>query len=105
MGKSAQEGMEGLMEKRKETHEELSKQLVFCESRLKELKAKPAAGELGKDVGELESELKTCRIELNEMEGKSGDEWEDAKNSITRRLRDMQTNLGLSARGSRGFIR
>jgi hypothetical protein len=94
----ASEREERGMNEKKETHSELGKQLKFCETRLKELKAKPIPDDVGKGLEQLEGELKSCQVELNQMEGKSGDEWVDAKNSVTRRLRDMQSNLNLSAR-------
>jgi hypothetical protein len=93
------------MNKQLETKEELTKELSFCESRLKELKGKSVSPDFERELNELDGELKTCKLELNELEGKSGDEWEDTKNSVTRRLRDMKNNLQLSQRHVTGFLR
>lgn len=93
------------MKKQLETREELTNELSFCESRLKELKGKNVSTEFEKELVQLEGELTTCRLELSELEGKSGDEWEDTKNSVTRHLRDMRNNLQLSQRRMRGFVR
>jgi len=85
--------------------EKLSKDLAFCESRLKEIKGKKPAGTLDKEVAEIEGELMSCKVELDELEGRSGDDWLDAKANITRRLEESQRNLQLTQRRMLNLIR
>jgi len=92
-------------DERAKEKDKLSKDLAFCESRLKEIKGKKPTGKLDKEVAEIESELMSCKVELDELEGRSGDDWLDAKANITRRLKDSQRNLQLTQRRMLDIIR
>ena len=78
--------------------DEVKKDLSSCESRLNELVAAGKNSDMDADLNALGDELKSCKLELNELEGKSGDEWEDAKHSVVRRLGEVKRSLGISAR-------
>jgi hypothetical protein len=77
---------------------EVRKDLSSCESRLNELVAAGKDSDMDADLDALGSELKSCKLELNELEGKSGDDWEDAKHSVVRRLGEVKRSLGISSR-------
>jgi hypothetical protein len=57
------------------------------------------------ELGGIETQLKACRIEVNELEGKIGDEWLDAEQSVTRGLDGLQRSLQLSEDRLEDFIR
>ena len=76
-----------------------------CEARLKKLTGQSHGDKVAEEFGALEQELKACRLEIDELEGKSGDEWLDAKYAVTRRLDDFVRNLQLSQDRLEDFIR
>jgi hypothetical protein len=78
--------------------EQVQKDLVKCESRLNELVAAGKSSDMDADLDALGDELKSCKLELNEIENKSGDDWEDAKHGVVRRLGEVKRSLGLSSR-------
>ena len=78
--------------------EEVQKDLSQCESRLNELVASGKGSDMDADLDELGAELKSCRLELNQIENNSGDKWEEAKHGVVRRLGEVKRSLGLSAR-------
>lgn len=78
--------------------EKVQEDLSMCESRMNELVAAGKGSDLNADLDSLSNELKSCKLELNELENKSGDEWEDAKHSVVRRLGEVKRSLGLSSR-------
>jgi hypothetical protein len=84
------------MEERSEALEKIEKDLASCESRLKKLTGSAKSDEMAGELAGIEKQLKACRLEVNELEGKSGDEWLDAKHSIVRTLDDLERNLQLS---------
>jgi predicted nucleic acid-binding Zn-ribbon protein len=79
---------------RKKIEDELDQ----CSSRLKELKGKAKSEELLSDIEDLETEVRTCKLELAKIENRSDDEWVDMKHSLTRRLDSVRRGLHLSAR-------
>ena len=82
-----------------ETRDGVKGELVKCESRLKELKGK-ATSERAGDLEQIEDDLKVCRLELNEAEHRTDDEWEEAKHGIVRRLSEARRSLESSGRRS-----
>lgn len=84
------------MEERSEALRDLKKHVSECEARLKKLTGQTKGDEVAEELGALKQELKACRLEVDELEGKSGDEWLDAKYAVTRRLDDFVRNLQLS---------
>jgi hypothetical protein len=78
--------------------EKVQKDLSKCESRLNELVAAGKDSEMDADLDALGAELNSCKLELNKIENKSGDDWEDAKHGVVRRLGELKRSLGLSAR-------
>ena len=82
------------------TRDEVQGALVECESRLKVLKGKAASEQSG-ELEEIEGELKTCRLELNETEHRTDDEWEEAKHGIVRRLSQARRALDSTGRSFR----
>lgn len=78
--------------------EKVQRDLSQCESRMNELVAAGKGSDMGADLDALGDELKSCKLELNQLENKSGDEWEEAKHGVVRRLSEVQKSLGLSAR-------
>jgi len=72
--------------------------LSICESRMNELVAAGKDSDLDADIDSLSGELNSCKLELNEIENKSGDDWEDAKHSVVKRLGEVKRSLGLSSR-------
>jgi hypothetical protein len=93
------------MVERKDAHEELKKTLVACETRLRKLTGEAKSDERARELGEMEAELKSCRLEVDQLEGKSGDEWLDATEGVTRRLEDLQRNLQLTQDRMEDFMR
>jgi hypothetical protein len=79
------------------TRDEVKDALVQCESRLKVLKGKATSEQSG-DLDEIEDDLKTCRLELNEAEHRTDDEWEEAKHGIVRRLSQARRALDSTGR-------
>ena len=77
---------------------EVQRDLSNCESRLNELVAAGKGSDLEASLDALGDELKSCRLELNKVENKSGDGWEDAKHGVVRRLSEVKRSLGLSVR-------
>jgi hypothetical protein len=77
---------------------EIEKELGRCESRLKELSGKAETPDLQAELGRLQNEMKACRLKLDEIEHKSGDEWLDAKHEITTSLENIKKNLNLTGR-------
>ncbi len=86
------------MEERKAHREKLESELDQCSGRLRELKGKARSGELLSEIEELEGEVKSCKLELAEIEHRSNDEWLDAKHAITTRLDSLRRNLNLASR-------
>ena len=78
--------------------EEVQRDLSNCESRLNELVAAGKGSDLEANLDELGDELKSCKLELNKVENKSGDDWQDAKHGVVRRLSEVKRSLGLSVR-------
>ena len=78
--------------------EKVQKDLSKCESRLNELVAAGKDSDMGADLDSLGAELNSCKLELNQIENKSGDDWEDAKHGVVRRLGEVKRSLGLSSR-------
>ena len=76
---------------------DVEQELVKCESRLKELKAKAATEHEG-ELSEIEENLNACKLELGEVEHRTDDAWQEAKHGIVRRLSEVKRSLGLSAR-------
>ena len=89
------------MEERKAYREKMETELDQCSSRLKELKGKAKSEELMSEIEEIEGEVKSCKLELDEIEGRSQDEWVDAKHALTKRLDSVRRSLN---RSSRKFI-
>jgi hypothetical protein len=85
------------VEDRKAYRDEMEKELDQCSSRLKELKGKAKPGDVP-DLEALEGEVKSCRLELQEIEHRSDDEWVEAKHSITTRLDSVRRSLNLGPR-------
>ena len=73
-------------------------ELDQCSSRLKELKGKAKSEKLLSDIEDLEGEVKSCKLELAEIENRSEDEWVDMQNAMTRRLDSLRRGMHLSAR-------
>lgn len=86
------------MEDRTSYREKMESELDQCSSRLKELKGKDRSGELTSEIEQLEDEVKTCRLELDEIEHRSQDEWVEAKHALTTKLESVRNNLNLTAR-------
>ena len=86
------------MEERKAYREKIESELDQCSDRLRELKGKARSGELLSEIEELEGEVKSCKLELAEIEHRSNDEWLDAKHAITTRLDSFRRNLNLASR-------
>ena len=78
--------------------EKVQRDLSKCESRLNELVAAGKDSDMDADLDALGVELNSCKLELNQIENKSGDDWEDAKHGVVRRLGEVKRSLGLSAR-------
>jgi predicted nucleic acid-binding Zn-ribbon protein len=93
------------MDERDKTHEKLRKNLVRCETRLEELKGKQPSQQKADEIGKLEEQLKSCRVELDELEEKSEDEWLDAKYSVTKSIDNLQRSLQLTPDRTEDFIR
>lgn len=86
------------MEDRKSYRDEMEKELDQCSSRLKELKGKAKPDDDLTELEELEGEMKSCRLELAEIEHRSSDEWVDAKHAITKRLDSVRRSLNHASR-------
>lgn len=78
--------------------DKVQRDLSRCESRLNELVAAGKDSDMGADLDALGAELKSCRLELDQVENRSGDDWEDAKHGVVRRLGEVKRSLGLSVR-------
>ncbi len=85
------------MEERPRNIEKVQKELEHCESRLKELQGKEKSEHFGEQLGQIEGELKTCKLELDKLEGRSGDEWVDAEYKVTKKLEDVRRSLELTS--------
>jgi len=86
------------MEDRKEYRAKVERELDQCSSRLKELKGKAKSDDLRSEIEELEGEVRSCELELDEIEGRSQDEWVDAKHALTKRLDSVRRSLNQSSR-------
>ena len=78
--------------------DKVQRDLSQCESRLNELVAAGKNSDMDDDLDALGVELQSCRLELDQIENRSGDDWEDAKHGVVRRLSEMRQSLGLSVR-------
>ena len=78
--------------------DKVQRDLSQCESRLNELVAAGKGSDMDADLDALGGELRSCRLELDKVENRSGDEWEDAKNAVVRRLSGMRKSLRMSVR-------
>ena len=78
--------------------DKVQRDLSRCESRLNELVAAGKDSDMDADLDALGAELRSCRLELDKVENRSGDDWEDARNGVVRRLSEMKRSLGLSVR-------
>lgn len=74
--------------------------LVKCESQLKVLKGKAPGDQTG-ELEQIEDDLKTCRLEVNEAEHRTDDEWQEAKHGIVRRLSQARRALDSTGRSFR----
>jgi hypothetical protein len=104
-GSAFRAGSEALMADRGEEHGKLKETLASCESRLKKLTGEAKSNTLASELAEIEKQLKACRLEINELEGKSDDEWLDAKFSVVRMLDDLERSLQLSQDRLEDFLR
>ena len=80
------------------SREQLERDLGLCESRMDELVKSGKSEGFEGDLDALGDELKSCRLELNKLENNSGDEWEEAKHGVVRRLSEVKRSLGLGVR-------
>lgn len=78
--------------------EKVQRDLSQCESRMNELVAAGKGSDMDANLDSLGDELKSCKLELNQIENKSGDDWEEAKHGVVRRLSEVKRSLGLSVR-------
>jgi hypothetical protein len=93
------------MADRGEEHKKLKENLAACESRLRKLTGEAKGDKLASELAGIEKQLRACRLEINELEGKSDDDWLDAKFSIVRMLDDLERNLQLSQDRLEDFLR
>jgi hypothetical protein len=72
---------------------EVKQELDTCDTRLSELKGAASSQKLRTEFQEAEQHLKACRLIIDEIEGKSGDEVTDAKHRLVTSLRSMRRSL------------
>ena len=68
-------------------------ELDTCDTRLSELKGAESSQKLGAEFQEASDQLKACRLIVDEIEGKSGDETTDAKHRLVTSLRSMRRSM------------
>lgn len=73
--------------------DEVKRELDTCDTRLSELKGAASSQKLRTEFQEAEQHLKECRLIVDEIEGKSGDEVTDAKHRLVTSLRSMRRSL------------
>ncbi len=86
------------MNQAENSREKLERDLGRCESRMHELVKAGKSDEFEGDLDALGSELKSCRLELDKLENRSGDDWQEAKHGVVRRLSEVKRSLGLGSR-------
>ena len=86
------------MNQAENSREKLERDLGRCESRMDELVKAGRSEDFEGDLDALGSELKSCKLELDNLENRSGDDWEEAKHGVVRRLSELQKSLGLGGR-------
>ncbi len=86
------------MSEKIEGREELVRELDECSSRLQELKGKAKSQVDIDQLDVIAGELKSCKLELGEVEHRSDDDWAEAKHGVVRRLNEARNSLNLSAR-------
>jgi hypothetical protein len=72
---------------------EVKRELDQCGVRLSQLKGSESSQKLGTEFQEASDHLKACRLIVDEIEGKSGDEVTDAKHRLVTSLRSMRRSL------------
>lgn len=92
-------------EKRRRTEEKLKKSLARCESRLSELRGKARSQETLNQLGELEQQVRACRLDVEALEEKGENEWLEASYGVTRKVDDLQRNLQVSSDRMEDFVR
>ena len=92
-------------EKRRSTEEKLKRTLAQCESRLGGLRGKARSQETLNQLGELEQQIKSCRLDVEALEEKGDNEWLDASYGVTRKVNDLQRNLQVSSDRMEDFVR
>lgn len=81
------------MDEKNPTIEEVKAELDQCDVRLSELRGKTMSEKLKGQFGEVEENLKACRLMVDEIEDRSGDETIDAKHAVVTKLRDVRKSL------------
>jgi hypothetical protein len=93
------------MRDRKRVQEKLQKSLASCESRLSELRGKARSQETLNQLGELEQQIRACRLDVEALEEKGDNEWLEASYGVTRKVDDLQRSLQISSDRMEDFIR
>ncbi len=80
-------------EKKNPTVDEIKAELDQCSNKLTEYRGKTMNDKLASEFHEVEDTLQACRLAVDEIEGKSGDEVIDAKHNVVTKLRDARKQL------------
>jgi hypothetical protein len=91
-------GKERRVDDKKKVTTEIEGELLKCETRIKDLRGSPKARTAEAEIGGLETELKGCRIALDGLLKVRASEWEQAKNDVVKRLRNLSKKLDTTQR-------
>jgi len=81
------------VDEKKPTIGEVKAELDQCSVRLSEYRGKTMNDKLQSEFEKAEEGLKACRLMVDEIEGKSGDETLDSQHSVVTKLRDVRKSL------------
>ncbi|MBD3367531.1 MAG: hypothetical protein GF405_05070 [Candidatus Eisenbacteria bacterium] len=81
------------MDEKKPTIDEVKTELDQCSVKLSEYRGKTMNEKLQGEFQKAEEGLKACRLMVDEIEGKSGNETLDSQHAVVTKLRDVRKSL------------
>lgn len=86
------------MDEKEKVKTQVEGDLLKCETRIKELRGPAKAKGAEKEIDDLATELKGCRLALDGLLKTRAGEWDKAKDDVVRRLSNLATKLDTTKR-------
>jgi len=86
------------MDEKEKVATQIEGELLKCETRIKELRGPARAKGAEKEVDDLDTELKGCRVALDSLLKKRAGEWQEAREDVVKRLSNLAKRLDTTQR-------